>query len=275
VPKSRIVDSVPMLPYLMNPSQISLRAYNFTQTGINISAENQRPGPCVISIPKNRPTCVQIFPQQALCVTEGGKWWGPGAISPQKPFMSCCDLLKSGDVPNMKVLPLSQLAVRNDTFKLIQVNSETCDPEERPMQLYRINENTPTPLLNLPALNLIIDQKEPTKGLTNEEADNYTALKNELDSIQDSETQCPGDGNVDGIVNQQDINNWTLFHKSGSTGATDQTTGKIIPASSSWYDFPMKNGVFTPPPEGAFDGFTGMDDLKLIQGNLGRTCPPR
>ena len=139
--------------------------------------------------------------------------------------MSCCDLLKSGDVPNMKVLPLSQLAVRNDKFKLIQVNSETCDPEERPIQLYRINEDPLAPLLDVPALNLIIHQDEPTKGLTKEEADNYTALKNELDSIQDSETQCPGDGNVDGIVNQQDINNWTLFHKSGSTG--DELTRQV------------------------------------------------
>ncbi len=265
VPKSRIVDSVSMLPYLMNPSESSLRAYNFTQTGINFSAGNQRPGPCVISIPQARPTCVQIFPQEALCTTEGGVWWGPGA---PKAFNSCCDLLASGDVKNMKVLPLSQLAVRNDKFKLIQVNSESCDPEERPIQLYRINEAPGTPLLDFPALNLILDQREPTKGLSKEETENYTALKNELDSIQNSETQCPGDGNVDGIVNQQDINNWTLFHKTGSTGVTK-------PTSSSWYDFPMKNGVFAPPPDGAYDGFTGTDDLKLIQGNLGRTCPPR
>ncbi|HEX4771386.1 MAG TPA: sulfatase-like hydrolase/transferase [Bryobacteraceae bacterium] len=261
VPKSRIVDSVSMLPYLTNPSQKSLRAYNFTQTGINISAENQRPGPCVIPIPSSSPTCVQIFPQAALCTTEGGTWYGPTSTGPG--FDSCCALLESNTVAGLKVLPLSQLAVRNDNFKLIQVNSETCDPEERPLQLYRINEAHPAPLLDFPKLNLIIHQDEPTKGLTKEEAENYTALKNELDSILDSETQCPGDGNVDGKVNQQDINNWTLFHKTGSTGTTK-------PTSSSWYDFPMMvNGVPT------YDGFTGIDDLNVIRGNLGRTCPPR
>ena len=44
VPQSRILDSVSMLPYLTNPSQKSLRTYNFTQTGINISANGVRPG---------------------------------------------------------------------------------------------------------------------------------------------------------------------------------------------------------------------------------------
>ena len=85
--------------------------------------------------------------------------------------------------------------------------------------------------------------------------------------IQGSEMQCAGDGNADGVVNQQDINNWTLFRKTGSTSTTSPTT----PASSSWYDFPMKDGVFD--PDGLYNGFTDMNDLKVIQENLGRTCP--
>ena len=76
VPASRILDSVSMLPYLTNPSQPSLRAYNFTQTGINISAHNARPGPCLIPIPGSN-TCVQLFPQKGLCEQEGGVWYGP------------------------------------------------------------------------------------------------------------------------------------------------------------------------------------------------------
>jgi hypothetical protein len=82
VPSSRILDSVPMLPYLTNPSQASLRAYNFTQTGINISAEGVRPGPCVIPIPSKSPTCVQLFPQKGICETEGGTYG--------QTFASCC-----------------------------------------------------------------------------------------------------------------------------------------------------------------------------------------
>lgn len=283
VPKSRIVDSVPMLPYLTNPGQASLRLYNFTQTGINISQNGILPAPCVIPIPQNSPTCVQIFPEKALCETEGGDWYGKDPTKGTQTFNSCCDLFASNPpaVPGVKVLPLAQAAVRNDKFKLIMETDAECEipnppAEELPLQLYRINEDTPIPVLDVPGVNnLIKDQNEPTKGLTNEQKENYLALKAELELILSSESQCPGDGNVDGIVNQQDINNWTLFHKSGSTGVTDPTIGKTTPASSSWYDFPMKNGVFTPPPDGVYDGFTGADDLKLIQGNLGRTCPPR
>jgi arylsulfatase A-like enzyme len=250
VPESRILDSVSMLPYLTNPSQTSLRAFNFTQTGINISANGARPGPCLIPIPENAPTCVQIFPQKGLCETEGGTWYGP--VNGQGGYSSCCALLESGHAPSgMKVLPLSQVAVRNDQFKLIQVTGDVCDPEQRPLQLYRINEARGTPLIDFPKLNLIIHQDDPTKGLTEEEAKNYTALSMELNSILNSETQCPGDGNVDGVVDQKDIRNWTLFHKSGS----------------SWYDFPDANGIY--------DGVTDRVDLKVILEHLGKTCPPR
>jgi arylsulfatase A-like enzyme len=250
VPKARILDSVSMLPYLTNPSQRSLRAYNFTQTGDNISADNQRPGPCVIPIPSAQPTCVQIFPQKALCETEGGSWWGQGATSPQKPFNSCCDLLASGQIQGLKVLPLAQSAVRNDKFKLIQVTPESCDTQETPLQLYTINEAPGIPLIDFSRRNLITNQSDPTSGLTKEQAENYTALKMELDSILNSESQCPGDGNVDGVVNQKDIMKWTLFHKSGS----------------SWYDFPVN---------GEYNGFTDNGDLQIIQANLGQTCQPR
>jgi arylsulfatase A-like enzyme len=266
VPKARILDSVSMLAYLTNPSQRSLRAYNFTQTGINISADNERPGPCVIPIPSAQPTCVQIFPQKALCETEGGSWWGPGATSPQKPFNSCCELLASGQVKGLKVLPMAQSAVRNDKFKLIQVTPESCDTQETPLQLYTINEAPGIPLIDFSRRNLITNQNEPTSGLTNEQKENYLALKTELDSVLHSESQCPGDGNVDGVVNQTDIMNWTLFHKSGSTGTT-------IPTSSSWYDFPMTNGMYD--PNGVYDGFTDNKDLTVIQEHLGQTCPPR
>src|SRR5205823_14418097 len=131
-------------------------------------------------------------------------------------------------------------------------------PEELPLQLYRINEHTPIPLLDVPGVNnLIKDQNHPLNGLTPEQAENYLALKAELELILNSESQCAGDGNVDGVVNQTDINNWTLFHKSGS----------------SWYDFPMKNGVFD--PDGVYDGTTDNGDLTVIQNHLGQTCPPR
>jgi arylsulfatase A-like enzyme len=77
VPQSHILDSVSMLPYLTNPSQRSLRAFNFTQTGINISAHNERPGPCVIPIPSQSPTCVQSSHKRAFARQRGANGMVP------------------------------------------------------------------------------------------------------------------------------------------------------------------------------------------------------
>ena len=78
---------------------------------------------------------------------------------------------------------------------------------------------------------------------------NFNALSSTLVAILNSEVSCAGDGNLDKVVNQQDINNWTLF--SQNTLST-----------SSWYDF-------------AHDGTTGNSDLQIIQANLGKRCVPK
>jgi len=60
VPKAHVLDAVSMLPYLTDPAQGSIRTTNFTQTGINITANGQRPFPCVL---ESLNACVQVFPQ--------------------------------------------------------------------------------------------------------------------------------------------------------------------------------------------------------------------
>jgi hypothetical protein len=251
VPPSRILDSVSMLPYLINPAQSSLRTTNFTQTGINLSAGGIRPGPCVIPVPGGNPTCVQIFPQAGLCTQEGGQWYGPTSTSPG--YQSCCDLYNAHKIAGLKVLPLAQNAVRNDKFKLIQAINDVCDVDEAPLQFYVIDEKPVNPQIDRPDKNNIItNQGTPTQGMTPEQMTNFASLMNELSTITNSETQCPGDGNVDGKVDKLDIANWSTFKKSGS----------------SWYDFPN-------PQTGFYDGKTGTDDLNTIQQNLGKTCPAR
>src|SRR5258708_6607908 len=68
VPKSHILDSQPMLPYLTNPNQPSIRTTNFTQTGNNIHVAP--PPPCVIPLTTPN-TCVQLFNSKPLCNFEG------------------------------------------------------------------------------------------------------------------------------------------------------------------------------------------------------------
>jgi hypothetical protein len=72
-------------------------------------------------------TCVQIFPQKALCEQEQGVWYGPGTMVSPTPYPSCCALQQG--MPNLgfDILPLAQSAIRNDSFKLIQLTNENCN----------------------------------------------------------------------------------------------------------------------------------------------------
>jgi arylsulfatase A-like enzyme len=262
VPPARKVDSVSMLPYLRNPGQRSLREFNFTQTGINISA-TERPGPCVLSIPPKTPlvrTCVQLFTSPALCAQEQGTWYGP--VNGQGGYPTCCALKASNTVPDFDTLPLAQAAVRNDNFKLIQLTEEVCSATgvvtgtTTDYGLYRVNQAVPIPKIDFQFTNLITDPKQPTNGLTPQEKAAFVSLKAELYNILSSEPTCRGDGNSDGVVDSTDIANWQKFNGMGS----------------SWYDFPTLD-----PSTGkyAYDGQTDNGDLAVIVNNLGRTCKPR
>ncbi len=75
VPSSRALDSVSMLPYLTQPRRPGLRRYNFTQTGTNLTANGERPGPCVLPMALTDfadSTCVQLMIDEESCEGEGG-----------------------------------------------------------------------------------------------------------------------------------------------------------------------------------------------------------
>ncbi len=83
--------------------------------------------------------------------------------------------------------------------------------------------------------------------LTPEQQRNYDALSAQLTAILGSQPACPGDGNIDGVINVLDVANWGIYRALAS--------GK-----SSWYDINM-------------DGLTNPADLALIQQVLGTKCP--
>jgi len=94
VPKSRPLDSVSMLPYLQNPQQASLRKNNFAESEGNIKKDGFSVQPCVLAAIN---ACIQLFPSQQLCASEGGEWWGdadgsnpPLPIGPGAPMADCC-----------------------------------------------------------------------------------------------------------------------------------------------------------------------------------------
>lgn len=250
VPKPHVLDAVSMLPYLSNPDQESLRTTNFTQTGINITANGERPSPCVISL-TTPPTCLQLFPQRKLCEFEGGTWYGPGNPDFPDGLSSCCEV-NSQTGNNYSILPDAQQAVRNDRFKLVQKEIPNCatGKDDLVTEFYQINEDANLPRIDRPAgllaNNLLTSPMLPPQGLNAEQLVNFNDLYAELQSVLNSEIPCSGDGNLDKKVNGKDIQDWKFFR--------DLSGGK-----SSWYDLNL-------------DGLTDELDLAIIKQHLGTNC---
>ncbi len=252
VPASHILDSKPMMPYLTDPTQTEIRTTNFTQYGESITANGEKAPPCVVPVgPVN--ICVQLFPQQGLCESEGGVWYGPGSgaceANGDAGCASCCDVKANAD-PSASILADSAQAIRNDNYKLVVSNYPVCVDPQTQYEFYRINEATPVPMLDTARNNLLTSPSLPPQGLTDGQLENFNALHGDMQSLLSSQPNCPGDGNEDMLVNQEDINNWQFF---------SQFTGQ---QNSSWYDL-------------NFDGLTNDLDLQIIQQHLGADCMPQ
>ena len=75
-----------MLPYLGNRDQKSLSddQLHADRSG-NIKPVGYVVPPCVVTAVN---TCVQLFPSQALCASEGGVWWGAADTVPIRRYPS-------------------------------------------------------------------------------------------------------------------------------------------------------------------------------------------
>jgi hypothetical protein len=263
VPKSHILDSQPMLAYLTNPNQRSIRQTNFTQAASNIHVGT--PPPCVLTVSMPN-ICVQLFNAAAICHFEGGKWYGTPTDDTQgRTFNSCCEVkraLYDTTTPptELDLYPINQQATRNDNYKLVRKEVDVCatapntnDTTEVLNEFYQINENVLIPMLDKQGTALCGETDNCPTGLTKEQAATYTQLTNSMDATLKSEPPCPGDGNLDKVVNLADVTNWFYF----STNGVPVKGGP--PNTSSWYDF-------------NHDGNTDTADLKTIINNFGTHC---
>ena len=253
----RTIDSASMMPYLTNANQGSIRTMNFTQGGYNIQANGGRNAPCVIS----PSMCSQIPINKGVCEDNGGVWWGPGytdgaVIGPSigpgstQGYQQCWQvnqaLYKSGK-PQITILPEVSTAIRNDTYKLVQNQVQTYVPSTDSNtvaitnELYSINQNPTLPALDNPRS---VNQLDPNSSSSVMAI--YNSLLTQLNSVLASEPACPGDGNMDGVVNFQDLSLWQQIAAAW--------------AQSSTYDF-------------NFDGLTNSLDQTIIQQHQG-SCPP-
>jgi hypothetical protein len=92
-------------------------------------------------------------------------------------------------------------------------------------------------------------------GLTDAQKTTYNQLSSSMNATLASEPACPGDGNLDKVVNLADVTNWFYF----STNGVSSTMPDTPPNTSSWYDF-------------NHDGSTDTKDLKTIIDYFGTHC---
>ena len=252
----RTLDAVSMLPYLKDPSQPSIRSWNFTQVGPNLQANGTLNGPCVIST-----SCTQIPVTKSVCEDNAGTWWGAGATDPATQgipaggFQYCCQVNEwqaAKGALTYALQPLGSVAMRNDRYKVVR-NSFVGNPEpdaqnppncvaQQTDEFYAIDEAVPLPLIDRQELNLKL-----LPSLTPEQQSNYDALSAQLQAVLDSQPACPGDGNIDGVVDAKDEADARSFQALSQGG-------------SSWYDINQ-------------DGLTNATDLQLIGQKLGTRCP--
>lgn len=248
----RTVDSVGILPYLANPEQPSLRTINFAQAGLNEQAYGAKNSPCLVSN-----TCTQIPMNKEICQDTQGVWWGPGYDSDTVidnggvGYSSCAAVnqaLYKNNRPQVDILAESSVAIRNDKHKLVRssrqiyVTDTDSFVHESIEEMFEINQAAPVPLLDTPDRNLLPTSDPELVAI-------HAELETKLESLMASEPHCPGDGNIDGVVNAEDLKNWgRIANEWGLSSVYDAIIG------------------------GVRDGLTNPADGTVIQNNLGKAC---
>lgn len=256
VPSYRPLDAHKLMPYLLNPKQGSIRTTNYTLQGNNTRASTTVSYPCLIP---GLNQCTYSLPDKQVCMDQGGVWYGPGGVVEPESYTSCCQVNQSTGIDYLSAI--SSTGIRNAKYKLVRQVSENCQggkaeqPPTETDELFRIDQSPDTPQLDTAESNLLNGTP-----LTKEQNKNYASLKKALARIESSVKNCPGDGNMDKVVNQKDLDEWAKF------AATDSTATPNGGGQGSWYDFGGPGDPTRP------DGLTDENDRKIIEDNLGRRC---
>ena len=194
VPESHVLDSEPMLAYLENPAQPDLRSHVFTQVGDGLKPPSSPIPPCLFEIAGEKICTDILLTTEDLCTGAGGT---------PLPADSCCAYVDAHPSEEISVVPRRSWGIRNDAYKLVQVDRPACDSELGPYELYKL---APQPLH--PTNPLGIDNADDNLMLAALDAEaqaNFDELVDELDAVLASEPACPGDGNLDKRVDQLDV----------------------------------------------------------------------
>jgi hypothetical protein len=249
----RPIDSASMLPYLTDPAQGSIRTSNFTQIGHNLQLGGAVNGPCLIGS-----GCTHIPVSKSVCEDNGGCWYGEGydplgANCPQTsgagggaaapPFARCCqvvDYLTNLGQTGLSITPDISVAVRDDKYKVVQNTTWSTPLVAGPTgpctvtpttEFYAVDEGA-MPTIDKAGSDLLAAGMPP---LTAEQQSSLDALKAELAARLAVSPACPGDGNIDAAVNQQDLTDMMSYMGAQSSvydlnlGMTCATAGQPPP----------------------------------------------
>ena len=259
VPSTTTLDAKPLLPYLTRPKQPAIRGTNYTEIGVGtyFSDPSQRSWPCKVAS-----TCSDTeFPTQGFCEDNGGTWYGPGG---QQQISSCCAIIDPS--AGERIVPVYQAAVRDKRFKLVEIQNTNCAAplqagQAKPFpwaeyqtqtsyELYDIRKTkaNPTGLDNPSGNKIAACGTNPKACLPGWLKPVFAQLDGELKRIQlsakpQNDCAAKGDGNMDLVVDAQDIKGWEAFRGTGP----------------SRYDINV-------------DGLTNAADRAIIASNLGLQC---
>ena len=221
VPASHILDCVPTLAYLTNASALPIRRYNYSELGATVPPNVHIP-PSVFTVAGQKIGSDILFSSQSLALESGAEWFGPGAAVE---YSSCCEV-RSHLYTNLTILPRAVWTVRNDQYKLVKSAYADCDSEINPFELFDLTRTPANPV----GLDSTRDNLLAGGVLTESQRDALDELMAVMNAILDSEPVCPGDGNLDKVVDQADLqgvlSNWGMpsvfdFDNSGTTDQYD------------------------------------------------------
>ncbi len=242
VPPSHTLDAQPMLAYLTNPSQPSIRQTNFSQLGTGVLPPSVTAWPCVIRIGPVNVATDTLFTSKSVCDEQAGTWFGPTETQPTPPYPTSCAVRASGLYSSLTILAPRVWAIHNTRYKLVKVDRPSCDAALGQYEFYDLAARTPTnPLgIDLASTNLLTNG-QPI-GLTPEQTANFNQLQSQMQDLIASEPACYGDGNLDRQVDDEDVKGVLRFW--GQTSVFDVNR----------------------------DGMTNVKDLQCVQSNLGNQC---
>jgi arylsulfatase A-like enzyme len=238
VPSGRMLDSQAVLPYLRNASQAPIRSTAFTEIGGGQKPSTITIPPCVLSF-SGANICTDIlFVSEQLCADEGGTPFGPEGAPPAG-LDGCCGVRDAALYDELTIVPLSAWAIRNARYKLISNERAPCDGPA--LEFYDLQATSP---MNPAGLDNPDDELLQQGPLDADAQQNYTALFDTALALLATEVDCPGDGNLDKLVDQRDLD-----------GVAANFGGPSV--------FDFNN-----------DGVTDELDRSIVEQNVGNDCSP-